>query len=115
MRNSIPKPGHTSWSGVQIGQYLTEVKTRLKHGKFLEWIEREFGWAERSAQRFMQAHERFKSAKLTHLEIDVSALYLIAAPSTLEPVRSEAIRRASNREYVTHEGARAPQVVGRDR
>jgi hypothetical protein len=92
---------------VQIGQYLTEVKARLKHGQFLDWIEREFAWSEPSAQRFMRVHERFKSVNLTDMTIDVSALYLIAAPSTPEPVRGEALRRAEAGEVITHGGARA--------
>jgi hypothetical protein len=92
---------------VQIGQYLTEVKERLKHGKFLEWIEREFGWSQPSAWRFMNVHEQFKLSNLNNLQIDVSALYLIAAPKTPEPVRSQIIARAENGERVTFSGTRA--------
>lgn len=92
---------------VQTGQHLTEVKARLKHGQFLDWIVKEFGWAERSARRFMEVHDKFKTAKLADMEIDVSALYLIAAPKTPEPVRAEAIRRAEVGESVSHAGARA--------
>jgi hypothetical protein len=43
----------------------------------------------------MNVYERFKSSNFEHLEIDVSALYLIARRSTPEPVRAEVIRRAS--------------------
>ena len=92
---------------VQIGQYLTEVKARLAHGQFLEWIEREFAWSQFSADRFMNVYDRVKCSNLQHLEIDASALYLIAAPSTPEPVREEVIRRAENGEPVNHAGARA--------
>jgi hypothetical protein len=92
---------------VQIGQYLGEVKERLGHGNFLEWIKREFDWGERTARNFMMVHERFKSANFADLQIDVSALYLIAAPSTPEPARKEVVRRAENGEAVSHEGARA--------
>jgi Protein of unknown function (DUF3102) len=88
-----------------IGQYLTEVKVQLGHGKFLEWIEREFAWSEWSARRFMTVHERFKTSNLTDLEIDVSALYLIAAPKTPEPVRGEVMRRAEAGERITRQVA----------
>ncbi len=91
----------------QIGQYLTEVKERLRHGQFLDWIDREFGWSERSARSFMMVHERFKSANFADLEIDVSALYLIAAPKTPEPVRAQIITRAENGERITFSGTRA--------
>ena len=91
---------------VQIGQYLSEVKARLKHGQFLEWIEREFAWGDDSARNFVRVFEMFKNRNFRDLEIDVSALYLIAAPSTPEPVRAEALRRAENGEPVNHAGAR---------
>jgi hypothetical protein len=92
---------------VQIGQYLTEVKSRLKHGQFQDWIGKEFAWGDDSARNFMRVYERFKNRNFRDLEIDVSALYLIAAPSTPEPVVTEVIRRASNGEVVSHAGARA--------
>lgn len=97
---------------VQIGQHLTEVKARLKHGQFLEWIRREFAWADRHAQRFMGVYQRIKSDKLSDLEtdsleIDVSALYLIAAPKTPEPVRQEAVKMALSGERVTHGAVKA--------
>jgi len=92
---------------VQIGQYLTEVKGRLKHGLFLQWVDREFGWAHDTARNFMMVYERFKLRNFRNLEIDVSALYLIAAPKTPEPVAEEVIRRAESGETITHAGARA--------
>ena len=97
----------TAASIVQIGQYLTEVKARVGHGRFLEWIEREFAWKQAAAYRFMQVYENVKVTNLVNLQLDVSALYLIAAPSTPEPVRQDVIRRAENGEPVTHAGARA--------
>jgi len=87
---------------VQIGQMLTEVKERLGHGKFQEWIRREFAWTIRHAQNFMLVYREFKNENFSHLEIDASALFLIAKPSTPEPVRVEAIRRAELGEKVTH-------------
>jgi hypothetical protein len=80
---------------VQIGQWLTEVKERLGHGQWLPWLKGEFGWSERTARNFMQVYSRFKSAKFADLQMDVSALYLIAKPRTPEPVRREVVERAS--------------------
>ena len=71
-----------------IGEYLTDVKAQLKHGQFLEWIDREFAWKEWTAQQFMKVYKCSKTVNFTDLEMDVSALYLIAAPSTPEPVRA---------------------------
>jgi hypothetical protein len=91
---------------VQIGQDLTEVKARLGHGKFLDWIKKEFGWKERSAENFMSVYRNvtphLKSATIADLQIDCRALYLIAAPSTPEPVRQEAVKVALSGEHVSH-------------
>jgi hypothetical protein len=84
-----------------IGQWLTEVKDRLPHGSWLPWLEHEFGWNERTAQRLIGVYRSFKSDNLSDLDIDVSALYLIAAPKTPEPVRQEIIRRAQAGERMT--------------
>ncbi len=92
---------------VQIGQYLTEVKARLGHGKFREWIKKEFGWERSSADNFMHVFKNVKCPTIGQLQIDCRALYLIAAPSTPEPVRAEVMRRAEKGEPVNHTGARA--------
>jgi hypothetical protein len=77
-RVSFARAKKTAEGIVLIGQWLTEAKARLKHGQWLPWLETEFGWAERTARNFMQVHAAFKSANFADLEIDVSALYLIA-------------------------------------
>jgi hypothetical protein len=51
-------------------------------GQWLPWLEDEFGWAERTARRYMEVAEAFKSATLADLTIDATALY--ARPETAE-------------------------------
>lgn len=92
---------------VRIGQYLTEAKARLGHGKFEQWIKDKFAWSDDSARNFMRVYECFKSRNFRDLDINVSALYLIAAPKTPEPVRTEIIRRAETGEPVTHASVKA--------
>jgi hypothetical protein len=70
---------------VQIGEWLTEAKERLPHGSWLPWLNGEFGWSDRIARHFMSVYSAFKLEKFSNLEIDVSALYLIAAPKCPEP------------------------------
>src|SRR5262245_16566622 len=95
---------------VLIGQWLTEAKTKLGHGNFLPWLKTEFGWSRQTAVSFMQVFECVKCQNFGHLEaIDVSALYLIAAPKTPEPVRAEVIRRAQNGEPMTR--AKAIEIL----
>jgi hypothetical protein len=48
----------------------------------------------------MNVYRHFKGENFSHLEIDISALYLIAAPSMPEPVRAQVITRAENGEKV---------------
>jgi len=87
---------------VKIGGWLTEVKERLGHGKFLDWIKREFAWKQDTARSFMHVFEMLKNRNFRDLEIDVSALYLIAAPRTPEPVRTEVIHRLEMGEQIKH-------------
>jgi hypothetical protein len=58
---------------------------------------------DRQARRFMAVYEAFKADNLSDLEIDVPALYLIAASSAPEPARDEVIRRAESGEAVTRQ------------
>lgn len=94
---------------VQIGKWLTEVKEKLDHGQWLPWLKSEFGWSQPTAFRFMQVYEAFKLSNLNNLVIDVSALYLIAAPSTPKPVVKEVIKRAERGEPMTR--AKALEVL----
>ncbi|MCB0105489.1 MAG: DUF3102 domain-containing protein [Caldilineaceae bacterium] len=91
---------------IDIGQKLIEVKARLGHGNFGGWLESEFSWTPMTAQRFMQVAERFKNNNLLDLSIAPSALYALAAPSTPEPARAEAIERAQAGEAITHSAAK---------
>jgi Protein of unknown function (DUF3102) len=94
---------------VAIGAELAKVKTAIGHGNYLTWLAAEFGWSERQAQRFVSVHESFgKSDNLADLgTVDVSALYLLAAPSTPEPVREAALEKAAAGERVTHGAVKA--------
>jgi hypothetical protein len=84
MGQTAPKSTGRAGSGDLSTESVDKPKARLGHGKFLDWIEKEFGWAERSARRFMEVFAHVKTAKLADIQIDVSALYLIAAPNSNE-------------------------------
>ncbi len=85
----------------EIGQKLIEVKKRLGHGRFGNWLASEFDWTERTGQKFMNVAKRFKSEYCSELEIAPSALYLLAATSTPEPARQEALVRAGAGEKIS--------------
>ncbi|WP_009630170.1 DUF3102 domain-containing protein [Synechocystis sp. PCC 7509] len=92
---------------IRIGQKLKEVKAQLGHGHFRTWLNAEFDWSIWTATKFMQVADKFKCVKFSHLDIAPSALYELAAPSTPDFVRFEAIERASQGETITHSLAKA--------
>ena len=92
---------------IHIGQKLKEVKDQLGHGYFRKWLKIEFDWSIWTATKFMQVADKFKCVKFSHLDIAPSALYELAAPSTPDFVRFEAIERASHGETITYSKAKA--------
>jgi len=82
---------------IEIGRRLTDAKERLGHGKFLTWLAAEFGWSERTAENFMRVYDlHCKSEKFPELEVPISALYLLAAPSTPDKALEEVAMRVGN-------------------
>lgn len=91
---------------IDIGSKLIDVKARLGHGNFGGWLESEFGWSDQTARRFMHVAEFSKiNTGVDFMNIQAKALYLLAAPSTPEAARIEAIERAQNGETITHRTA----------
>jgi len=97
---------HTLDDILQIGAELISVKKTLPDGQFRPWLRCELGWKDRSARNFMNVAERFKSARVADLELDVTAAYLLAAPSTPERARILALARAERGEHITYATAR---------
>ena len=91
--NEIRKLGKRAIGDViEVGKHLIAAKKLAGHGNWLPWLEREFGWAsESTALRFMRAAELAKSVSLTDLNIDLSAIHLLAAPSTPVEVVEEVV------------------------
>ncbi|SHF04384.1 Protein of unknown function [Kaistia soli DSM 19436] len=79
---------------IEIGRDLHFVKAELGHGKFLAWIEAEFGMSRQSAERFMAVADRFGAKMLTLGNLPVTALYELAAPSTPDDVVEDVLARA---------------------
>jgi hypothetical protein len=95
---------------IEIGRRLAEVKERLPHGQWLGWIEAELGWSASTAERFMGVHRLTKFGKLQNLsltQIDVSALYLLAKPSTPPAVIEAVAARVEKGEPSPHKVVRA--------
>lgn len=92
---------------IEIGQKLNAVKEKLKHGRFIDWIEAEFHWSYPTAARFMQVADRFGSQIYQIDKFAPSAMYELAAPSTSKQAIEEAIALAASGENITYSKAKA--------
>jgi hypothetical protein len=82
---------------------LSDCKAHIPHGQGLPWLQREFGWKEQTARNFMQVHElSAKSPNFGDLNLPVSGLYALAAPSTPDELQADVIERSANGETFTH-------------
>lgn len=78
-----------------IGVNLLEAQKITEHGEFLPWLRQEFGMGKTSAYEFIHVARAFES-KIPIIGnlingITPTALYKLAAPSTSEAARDEAI------------------------
>lgn len=94
--------GRAAQNVVEIGERLLAVKAELGHGNFGHWLQSEFGWEVKTAQRMMNVANVFKNDNLSNLQIAPSALYLLANDSTPETVRDGFIEQAKSGKPVTH-------------
>lgn len=79
---------------IEIGQKLIEVRDRLPHGQFGEWLRAEFDMSEGHARKMMQVARAFGQSD--HYDrFAPTALYLLAAPGTPEEARDEALQQAA--------------------
>ena len=81
---------------VEIGRYLDQAKKHAGHGRWLTWIEVEFGWSDQTARRFIHVYEFTRDSKFNNLlnsNLPLSALYQLAAPKTPEEVREAIAER----------------------
>lgn len=94
--------GRAALNVFEIGERLIQVKSRLGHGHFLNWIDAEFKWSESAARKMMCVADRFKSVNFTDLNIAPSALYLLASDSVPDSVVDCIIDEAKAGAAVTH-------------
>ena len=69
---------------IAIGEHLIKAKKLAGHGHWHSWLKQEFGWEDRTAQRYMAVAKALTSntSDLTHLDASFDVLCLLAAPST---------------------------------
>jgi hypothetical protein len=92
---------------IEIGRHLTEAKKIAGHGNWLPWLDREFGWTDRTALNFMRVFAlSLKSETVSDLDLPVGALYLLAAPSTPTEACEAVIKRAEAGEPISTDTVR---------
>jgi hypothetical protein len=79
---------------IEIGRHLTEAKALCSHGRWLPWLEREFGWSEQTALNLMRVYELTKLKRVLNLSLPLSGLYKLAAPSRLLILSKETFERS---------------------
>jgi len=94
---------------IDIGQRLIEVRDRLEHGQFLQWIETETEIGKSTAYRFMDVAEKLPT--VGSLDFSPKVLYLLASASTPEPAREEALSLAESGEKITP--AKAHKIIAK--
>ncbi|MFZ1415614.1 MAG: DUF3102 domain-containing protein, partial [Defluviicoccus sp.] len=67
---------------IENGRDLLEVKNALGHGLFTQWLALTFPFTERTAQRWMNAAERYGAKSDVASLLNSWVLQLLAAPST---------------------------------
>jgi hypothetical protein len=98
----------TTMMVLENGRDLISVKERIGHGLFSKWVEHCFPWKIRTAEKMMNVVLNFKYAETAHLDsFHKEALYLLAASSTPESAREEAIEKVEQGETITHRDAKA--------
>jgi hypothetical protein len=93
---------------VEIGRDLMAVKERIGHGNFQSWIESEFNWSLKTAERYMLVADYCASDDKIDIVtiLPLTAVYELAAPSAPEEVRSAVEDKVRAGEMVTLAGVR---------
>jgi hypothetical protein len=94
---------------IEVGGRLNTCRDILKDDRrWRAWLKTELKLSHQSAGRFIQIYELAEErSNLDHLDLSVSAIYLLAAPSTPESARDEIIERAASGERLSHAGVQA--------
>jgi hypothetical protein len=108
IKDNLRKTVKTVW---ETGKKLAEVRSQIETCQFNLWLKTEFDWSRRTAYNFISVYEafpEFSSANFAQFNISISALYLLAAPSTHQATRQNLINKALLSEHVIEEAKSKP-------
>ncbi|MEC4804742.1 MAG: DUF3102 domain-containing protein [Jaaginema sp. PMC 1079.18] len=97
---------------IEIGKELLEVKQRLPHGQFGDYLRVEFDWSWQTANNFMNTASQFGNGEIENgLEIAPKALYILSSKSVPEKARKEAVKQAQMGEKITPDKAKRIKTI----
>jgi len=104
---------------IEMGRRLKDARDRTR-GRWLKWLDTELGWTDKTAQRLINVYEFsqadiFEYDKLSDLNLPVSAIYLLAAPSTPAEARTEIVEAAKAGESISVKRVKTTIVRARGR
>jgi hypothetical protein len=85
---------------------LVEVKGRVGHGKYENFIRERLRFSLQAALNYVRTYQLLKSTTgvdLKALQIDARSLYLLGQPSTPEEARAEALEKAASPNGISHD------------
>ena len=88
---------------IEIGRHLSEAKGKFGRGdnpEFLAWAKEALGWSQTSVYRFLNVHDLAQRGDFTNLakcDLDLSALYLLAATAKRPDTPPEIIAEVEER------------------
>lgn len=90
---------------VNVGEALADVQERLAGGAgggFQAWLKKEFDWSRATAYNFINVYNLNAEHPLGTLQVQTTALYLMAQPSADEQVVDDLLQRAAAGEPITY-------------
>lgn len=93
---------------IEAGLELVAASEEVPPGQWGAWLREEFGWTTRTAEKYRHVAIAFRGESGSPpyaVNIDSSALYLLAAPTVPDEVRKQAVEQGEAGERVTREEA----------
>jgi hypothetical protein len=89
---------------IEIGHKLYEVKGKLGHGKFLDWLNGEFSMSERTAHVYMWCAafaKKYPDRKSEIAQLPITMILLIADKTVSKDARTKILDKHASGEKVT--------------
>lgn len=98
---------HTALTIWEIGEKLFHVRSQMNSRQFCSWLKVEFDWSQRTAYNFINVYQAFPDfANFAKIDIPISSLYQLAAPSTPQYIRSQFLNKAIAGQKITFQGVK---------